>query len=84
MLDDIVMSALIACCYEPKTVSRIVKEAVDYGLVTRKAEWFSDAKKTLLTLRKKGYKLGLISNTHWRAESKMSFSGDVLALREDN
>jgi len=66
LLDDIVVSALVGCGYEPKTVSGIVKEAVDCGIATRKAKWFPDAKTTLTTLREKGYKLGIISNTHWR------------------
>jgi len=66
LLDDVVSGALIVCGYEPKTISRIVKEAVDYGIATRKAKWFPYAKRTLITLRERGYKLGLISNTHWR------------------
>lgn len=70
-LDDIVMSGLTTCGCEPKTVVRIVKEAVDYGLATRRAKWFPDAKRTLLTLQKKDYKLGLISNTHWRISENL-------------
>ncbi|MDH5266155.1 MAG: HAD-IA family hydrolase [Candidatus Bathyarchaeota archaeon] len=66
LLDDIVMKVLAALGHETKPVSGIVREAVDYGLTTRITKWFPDAKRTLLTLRKKGYKLGLISNTHWR------------------
>lgn len=66
LLDDIVTKALAALGHERKSVSRIVREAVDYGLTTRKTRWFPDAKRTLLTLRKKGYRLALISNTHWR------------------
>jgi HAD superfamily hydrolase (TIGR01549 family) len=66
LLDDIVISTLAACGCKPKNVGRIVKEAVDYGIATRKAKWFPDAKRTLKTLQEKGYKLGLISNTHWR------------------
>ena len=66
LLDDIVMNALVACGHKRKTVEEIAKEAVDYGIATRKAKWFPDAKRTLITLREKGYKLGLISNTHWR------------------
>jgi len=66
LLDDLVMNALLAYGYESKTVGRIVGEAVDYGLATRKARWFPKSKETLLVLRKKGIKLGLISNTHWR------------------
>lgn len=66
LLDDIVASTLVTLRYEPKIVAKIVKESVDYGLATRKAKWFPDAKRTLLTLGEKGYKLGMISNTHWR------------------
>ena len=66
LLDDIVMGVLVESGYEPKTVGEIVKEAVDYGIATRKTKWFPDAKTTLMTLRERGYKLGLISNTHWR------------------
>jgi len=66
LLDDIVMDALIACGYEPKTIGKIVKRAVDYGLATRRAKWFPNVRRTLMTLKQKGYKLGLISNTHWR------------------
>lgn len=66
LLDDIVMGVLVEGGYKPKTIGEIVKEAVDYGIATRKAKWFPDAKTTLMTLRERGYKLGLISNTHWR------------------
>jgi HAD superfamily hydrolase (TIGR01549 family) len=71
LLHDMVMSVLTACGYETKTVARIVKEALDYALATRRAEWFPDVKRTLLTLRKNGYKLGLISNTHWRISENL-------------
>lgn len=71
LLDDIVMNSLMACGCRSNTISGIVKKAVDYGLATRKANWFSNARKTLATLRKKGYKLGLISNTHWRISQSL-------------
>lgn len=71
LLDDIIVSALMVCGHEAEIVGGIVKQAVDYGFATRKTEWFSDAKRTLLTLRKKGYKLGLISNTHWRISESL-------------
>lgn len=75
LLDDIVMKALTTCGFESRTIGPITRKAVDYGLATRKAEWFLNAKEILLTLRKKGYKLGLISNNHWRisSESKGEF-----------
>jgi HAD superfamily hydrolase (TIGR01549 family) len=65
-LDDIVSSVLMACGCEPKEIGRAVKEAVDRGLKTREYRWFPDAKRTLRKLRERGYRLGLISNTHWR------------------
>lgn len=84
LLDDIIMDTLVACKYDPVTVSSIVKEAVDYGLKTRKTKWFPSSKETLLALRKRGYKLGLISNTHWRISehSRTEFSKffDVITL----
>jgi HAD superfamily hydrolase (TIGR01549 family) len=66
LLDDIVASVLVSCGYDSQTIYRSVKEAVDYGLATRKAKWFPNVRRMLLTLRSEGYKLGLISNTHWR------------------
>lgn len=66
LLDDIILGALVACKCELSTASSVVREAVDYGLETRKAKWFPNSKETLLALRKKGYSLGLISNTRWR------------------
>jgi HAD superfamily hydrolase (TIGR01549 family) len=66
LLDDIVASVLVSCEYDSQTICSNVKEAVDYGLATRKARWFPNARKTLAVLRSEGYKLGLISNTHWR------------------
>jgi len=84
LLDDIIIDTLTVCKYEPKTVSNIVREAVDYGLETRKIKWFPSSKETLLALRKRGYKLGLISNTHWRIleHSRIEFRKffDVITL----
>jgi len=66
LLDDIVSRALIVCDFESRDAIGLVRKAVDFGLTTRRAKWFPDAKRTLATLQKKDYKLGLISNTHWR------------------
>jgi HAD superfamily hydrolase (TIGR01509 family) len=66
LLDDIIASVLVSCGYDSQTICENVKEAMDYGLATRKARWFPNARRTLLMLRSEGYKLGLISNTHWR------------------
>ena len=65
-LDDIILTALTACRHKPETVGKVVKEAVDYGIAARKSKWFPNAKRTLITLREGNYRLGLISNTHWR------------------
>ena len=66
LLDAIIASVLVSCGYDSQTICENVKEAVDYGLATRKARWFPNARRTLSILRSEGYKLGLISNTHWR------------------
>ena len=78
LLDDMVTSVLAACGYRSKTAGEVVRNAVDYGLATRKAKWFPNVKTSLTTLRKKGYKLGLISNTHWRISQKLHKEFDRL------
>lgn len=57
LLDDIIASVLVSCGYDSQTVCRNVKEAVDYGLATRKAKWFPNAQRTLSILRSESYKL---------------------------
>jgi len=66
LLDEIVFSALVECGCEPENVREAVREAVDGGIKARETRWFPDAKRTLKSLRERGYRLGLISNTHWR------------------
>lgn len=66
LLDDIILDTLDACGYKLKDVTGTVRSAVDEGLSTRKASWFPDAKDTLRWLRERGFRLALISNTHWR------------------
>jgi len=51
---------------DPSTLRDNVTDSVDEGLTTRTTVWYSGARETLATLREMGYKLGLISNTHWR------------------
>jgi HAD superfamily hydrolase (TIGR01549 family) len=70
LLDDIIVDTLVACKYEPTTISSVVREAVNHGLETRKIKWFPNSRETLQALRKKGYNLGLISNTHWRISQR--------------
>lgn len=66
VLDDLVIRTLVEIGQERKVIEEIVKRAVDEGLATRRTKWFPDTKQTLALLCEKGYKLGLISNTHWR------------------
>jgi len=64
LLDNIVSGVLATLRIESN--KEIVRKAIDQGLTTRNVCWCPDAIETLLILRKRGYKLGLISNTHWR------------------
>jgi len=84
LLDDIVVSVLVSCGHDSQTIYGNVKEAVDYGLATRKARWFPNVRRMLLMLRSEGYKLGLISNSHWRflPSLREEFEGffDVITL----
>lgn len=84
LLDEIVFSALVECGCEPENVREAVAEAVDQGIESRETRWFPDAKRTLRSLRERGYRLGLISNTHWRIPDALreKFDGlfDVVTL----
>lgn len=66
LLDDLVIKALAKLGHKPRAIGETVKRAVAEGLTTRKTKWYPDAKETLRKLQEKGYRLGLISNTHWR------------------
>lgn len=66
LLDDILADVLVSLGQGSQCVNRAIRKAVDVGLATRKTKWYSGATHVLLTLKEKGYKLGLISNTHWR------------------
>ena len=65
-LDELVLKALLDSGHHDSELAEIVKDSVDHGLCTRWLTWYQDAKGTLLRLKDLGYKLGLISNTHWR------------------
>jgi len=66
LLDDIISQVLGSFGLGSQFVSEIIKNPVDEGLKTRKARWYPNATHVLKVLRERGYKLGLISNTHWR------------------
>jgi HAD superfamily hydrolase (TIGR01549 family) len=65
-LDELALKALLDSEHCDAELAEIVKASVDHGLFTRRLTWYQDAKGTLLRLKDLGYKLGLISNTHWR------------------
>lgn len=64
-LDRIVLDALAACGLDREEMRGIVLRAVEWGLGTRRVRWFPDAKRILVVLRRRGLKLGVVSNTHW-------------------
>ena len=82
LLDVVIAEALESL--KSETYKNIIRESVDYGLSTRSVKWYPDALVVLSTLRKRGYKLGLISNTHWRflksLRTKMEETFDVVTL----
>jgi len=84
LLDNIIIDALTSLGYESTGIQHTVTQAVDEALATQKAIWYSDALPVLSILRRKGYKLGLITNTHWRIldEIKKEFEKylDVITL----
>jgi len=84
LLDDIIAEVLEFLGHKPKNADKVIRRAVDEGLKTRRARWYLDSVDVLLTLRKRGYKLGLISNTHWRLldELRRKFEAyfDVITL----
>ncbi len=49
-----------------KLSREVINEVIDQVLNSRPLSWYADAAKTLLTLQERGYRLGLITNTHWR------------------
>ena len=66
LLDNVIADVLESLGFKSEVCKSAIKESVDYGLSTRSVKWYPDALPVLSTLRKRGYKLGLISNTHWR------------------
>jgi len=70
LLDNIIIDVLTSLGHKIVNPRFIVTQAVNEGLASRKAVWYPDALTTFETLRKKGYKSGLITNTHWRILDK--------------
>ncbi len=84
LLDNVIADTLESLGLKSEAYRNAIKEAVDYGLSTRSVKWYPNALFVLSTLRKRGYKLGLISNTHWRLlksiRTKMENTFDVVTL----
>ncbi len=84
LLDDIIRNVLLSLGYRSPRLDLKIEKAVNEGLATRKATWYSDAIPVLTILRKRGFRLGLITNTHWRLtdETKKVFNRyfDVITL----
>jgi putative hydrolase of the HAD superfamily len=66
LLDNVIIEALQPLGVESPNLQTTVTMIVNEALTNRQAFWYSEAPTVLNALRKKGYKLGLISNTHWR------------------
>jgi len=84
LLDNIIIDVLTSLGCESTGIQHTVTQAVNEALATQKAVWYPDALPVLSILRRKGYKLGLITNTHWRIldETKKEFEKyfDVITL----
>jgi len=70
LLDNIIVDVLRSLGYRSPRLRLTVRQAVNEAVATRKAVWYPDALTVLKILRKSGYKLGLITNTHWRIQDK--------------
>ena len=62
---DIISRVLNQLGYESSNVSDIIFESAIEATSKWRSEYYPDVFDTLSYLRDKGYKLGLISNTHW-------------------
>ena len=65
MIVDIVTRVLDQLGYDGTQISSIIFEAAIEATSKWKSEYYPDTFDTLIYLKDKGYKLGLISNTHW-------------------
>jgi len=66
ILDDLIISALHESGHDENKTMEAVTSSVNETLTQYRTNWYDDAEQTLVRLRENGYKLGLISNTHWR------------------
>jgi len=66
ILDDLIMFTLHELGHDGNKTTEAVTSSVNEALALYRTNWYDDAEQTLRRLRENGYRLGLISNTHWR------------------
>jgi len=66
ILDDLIISTLHELGHDGIKTMETVTSSVNEALAQYRTHWYDDAEQTLCRLKEKGYRLGLISNTHWR------------------
>jgi len=66
ILDDLIIYALHDLGHDGPKTMEAVTTSVNEALAQYRTNWYDDAEQTLCRLREKGYRIGLISNTHWR------------------
>ena len=66
ILDDLIIYALHESGHNETKTWEAVTSSVNETLAQYGTYWYDDAEETLRLLRENGYRLGLISNTHWR------------------
>lgn len=81
---DIILTTLKRINIQHNSLKEFVSRAFDEVLTSQEYYWYPGAKETLRYLNQHGYKLGLISNTHWpfreRAREEYASLFDVITL----
>jgi HAD superfamily hydrolase (TIGR01549 family) len=66
LMDDLILIALYESGHDADKMVEDVAKSVNEVLAHYDLKWFKGAEETLQSLEDHGFKLGLISNTHWR------------------
>jgi HAD superfamily hydrolase (TIGR01549 family) len=66
ILDDLIIFALHELGHDGPKTMEAVTSSVNEALAQYRTNWYDDTELTLCRLREEGYRIGLISNTHWR------------------
>jgi putative hydrolase of the HAD superfamily len=81
---DIILTALKRINIQYDSLKKLVSDAFNEVIISQEYYWYPGAKETLRYLNQHGYKLGLISNTHWpfreRAREEYASLFDVITL----